>query len=126
MSHQKDFKLLFENVSNFSFLNSKSPTILQKNKGQRYNLEYNRINSFSLSPDPDNFIISKEFSINFEGIGEYIENSAKNEHFSDFQDFSKYKDSKNKRKNINEKRKNKLNKSHQKELTKIIKISQKS
>ena len=118
MSHQKDFKLLFENVSNFSFLNSKSPTILQKNKGQRYNLEYNRINSFSLSPDPDNFIISKEFSINFEGIGEYIENSAKNEHFSDFQDFSNHKDSKNKRKNINEKRKSKLNKSHQKELTK--------
>jgi len=118
MSHQKDINFLLENVSSFSLLNAKSPTIFQINKGQQYNLEYYRTNSFSILHDPDNFIINKECSINLDGIEEDIDIPAKKDDSSFFQDFSNQKDSKNKKLHIKKKRKKKANKSHQKELRK--------
>ena len=77
MSHQKELIFLLENVSNFSILRSNSPSMIRINEGRQYNLNHYRINSFSLSADPVNLIISKGFSINFDRNGENIKNSAK-------------------------------------------------
>ena len=118
MSHQKDFIFILENVSNFSILRPNTPTIISIDKGQQYNLNHYRINSFTLSADPDNLIISKGFSINLDGTGENNKNSAKKNDSSSFQEISNQKNSKNKKINNLKKTHNKVNKSHKKELRK--------
>ena len=118
MSHQKDFIFILENVSNFSILRPNTPTIIPIDKGQQYNLNHYRINSFTLSADPDNLIISKGFSINLDGTGENNKNSAKKNDSSSFQEISNQKNSKNKKINNLKKTHNKVNKSHKKELRK--------
>ena len=118
MSHQKELIFLLENVSNFSILRTNSPSMIRINEGRQYNLNHYRINSFSLSADPVNLIISKGFSINFDRNGENIKNSAKKNESSTFQENSSQKDSKNKKINNLKKKHNKVNKSHKKELRK--------
>ena len=118
MSHQNDFIFTLENVSNFSILSTNNPIIIQTNKGQQYNLNHYRINSFTLSADPENLIVSKGFSINLDGNGENIKNSAKKNDSSTFQEISSQKDSKNKKISDLKKKHNKANKSHKKELRK--------
>ena len=118
MSHQKELIFLLENVSNFSILRTNSPSMIRINEGRQYNLNHYRINSFSLSADPVNLIISKGFSINFDRNGENIKNSAKKNDSSTFQENSSQKDSKNKKINNLKKKHNKVNKSHKKELRK--------